>query len=485
MRGTFIKFGIFAVVMALLTGVPVRHLRPSTEPVRRTAIRRCSPTRRGSKTGDTVRVAGIRVGTVQDVSLQPDRKVLVKFDADRDIVLTAGTKAADPLSQPGRRSLPRTRRRPGSTKILPAGSQIPVDRTAPALDLDLLLGGLKPVIQGLNPQDVNALTGIADADPAGPGRHHRIAVLQDVVVLECVGGQQPGDRAAHRRPQHGRCTRSPRTATSSPARSTTSSSWSAGCRRTAIRSARPSRRSTTEPPRWPTCSIEARPPLAGTVDQLNRLAPLLDADKASLDATLQRRARATTANWRGSAPTARSSPTTSAESTFRASDLQGRTVGVPVDQARDGEVRGDLMLKYRGSNLIRAGFIGVVLIILVIAVGLQPERLISSGRPSLRYQALFTEGRRPGRRQRRDGVGHQGRLGHRRSNSRTAMRWSVSPSTASTRSARRPPRTSAPERCSASGCWPWSPAGSGTLRPSRRHPDHPHVVAVLVDRRGQ
>ena len=33
------------------------------------------------ETGDTVRVAGIRVGTVQDVSLQADRDVLVKFDA--------------------------------------------------------------------------------------------------------------------------------------------------------------------------------------------------------------------------------------------------------------------------------------------------------------------------------------------------------------------------------------------------------------------
>ena len=45
------------------------------------------------ETGDTVRVAGIRVGTVKDVSLRPDRKVLVKFDADRNIVLTTGTKA--------------------------------------------------------------------------------------------------------------------------------------------------------------------------------------------------------------------------------------------------------------------------------------------------------------------------------------------------------------------------------------------------------
>ncbi|OBI78517.1 MCE family protein [Mycobacterium sp. E740] len=48
------------------------------------------------------------------------------------------------------------------------------------------------------------------------------------------------------------------------------------------------------------------------------------------------------------------------------------------------------MLKYRGAQLMRAGVIGVVLIILVITVGLQPERLISWA-TSLRYEALFTE----------------------------------------------------------------------------------------------
>lgn len=48
------------------------------------------------------------------------------------------------------------------------------------------------------------------------------------------------------------------------------------------------------------------------------------------------------------------------------------------------------MQRYRGSQLIRAGFIGVVLIILVIAVGLQPERLYQWA-TSLRYQAAFTE----------------------------------------------------------------------------------------------
>ena len=110
------------------------------------------------KTGDSVRVAGIRVGTVENVSLQGDNNVLVNFDTDRNIKLTTGTKAAVRyLNLVGDRYMELVDG-PGSTRMMPAGSQIPVDRTEPALDLDLLLGGLKPVIQGLNPQDVNALT---------------------------------------------------------------------------------------------------------------------------------------------------------------------------------------------------------------------------------------------------------------------------------------------------------------------------------------
>ena len=48
------------------------------------------------------------------------------------------------------------------------------------------------------------------------------------------------------------------------------------------------------------------------------------------------------------------------------------------------------MLKYRGARLARAGFLGVVLAILIIVVGLQPERLLSYA-TALKYQALFTE----------------------------------------------------------------------------------------------
>jgi phospholipid/cholesterol/gamma-HCH transport system substrate-binding protein len=48
------------------------------------------------------------------------------------------------------------------------------------------------------------------------------------------------------------------------------------------------------------------------------------------------------------------------------------------------------MLKYRGSRLIRAGFIGVVLVILVIAVGLAPQRLLMWA-TDVRYQAVFSD----------------------------------------------------------------------------------------------
>ena len=48
------------------------------------------------------------------------------------------------------------------------------------------------------------------------------------------------------------------------------------------------------------------------------------------------------------------------------------------------------MLKYRDAKHIRSGFIGAVLIMLIIAVGLAPERLVSWA-TTIHYQALFSE----------------------------------------------------------------------------------------------
>jgi phospholipid/cholesterol/gamma-HCH transport system substrate-binding protein len=155
--GPAIKFGLFAVVMSVMTAflfvVFGQYRAGSTEDYSAVFIDAAS-----LKSGDSVRVSGIRVGTVAKVSLQSNKTVVVSFDTDRDVALTTGTKAVVRyLNLVGDRYLELVDG-PGSTRLLPAGAQIPIERTAPALDLDLLLGGLKPVIHGLNPQDVNALT---------------------------------------------------------------------------------------------------------------------------------------------------------------------------------------------------------------------------------------------------------------------------------------------------------------------------------------
>src|SRR3954451_17829032 len=46
------------------------------------------------------------------------------------------------------------------------------------------------------------------------------------------------------------------------------------------------------------------------------------------------------------------------------------------------------MLKYLGPQLVRSGFIGAMLIILVIVIGLNPERLLGWA-TTVRYRALF------------------------------------------------------------------------------------------------
>jgi phospholipid/cholesterol/gamma-HCH transport system substrate-binding protein len=323
---TLVKFTIFGLVMVFFTA----SLFFIFGEVRTGAARGYSAVFNDAsrlEAGDTVRVAGIRVGTVQDVSLQPDRKVVVEFDADRNVVLTTGTKAAIRyLNLVGDRYLELIDT-PGSTKILPAGAQIPVDRTAPALDLDLLLGGLKPVIQGLNPQDVNALSASLIQILQGQGgtleslfsktssfsnsladNNQVIEQLIDDLrtVLDTLS--KDGDEfsgAIDRLEQLVSGLSADRDpigeAITSLDNGTASLADLLG---------------------------RARPPLAGTIDQLNRLAPLLDGDKERLDATIERAPEIYHKLARVGSYGA-FFPYYICGIAFRASDLEGRTVQFP------------------------------------------------------------------------------------------------------------------------------------------------------------
>lgn len=111
----------------------------------------------GLQSGDLVRVAGVRVGQVDSLSVKEGNLVEVGFHVDEDQQLTDSTQVLVRYENLlGDRYL-ELAQQPGTGAPLPEGTTIPVGRTTPALDLDVLLNGFKPLFQGLSPTQVNEL----------------------------------------------------------------------------------------------------------------------------------------------------------------------------------------------------------------------------------------------------------------------------------------------------------------------------------------
>jgi phospholipid/cholesterol/gamma-HCH transport system substrate-binding protein len=123
----------------------------------------------GLEGGNFVRIAGVEVGKVKNISVQPDSTVHVEFGVDDSVVLTEGNKAViryDDLI--GTRYLA-VEEGAGGVKRLSSGATIPLSRTEPALDLDALIGGLRPLFRALDPDQINGLTGALIAAFQGQG----------------------------------------------------------------------------------------------------------------------------------------------------------------------------------------------------------------------------------------------------------------------------------------------------------------------------
>ena len=325
LRPTLVKFGVFGVVMAVLTACLVfifgQYQTGSTKDYSAVFANASR-----LKAGQSVRVGGMRVGTVNSVKLQKDKTALVTFDADPAVRLTDGSRAAVRyLNLVGDRYLELIDG-PGDG-LLPPGSQIPKERTSSALDLDLLLGGLKPVIRGLNPQDVNALSASLIQIFQGQGgtlqsllsntsgfttalAEHRqtIQALIDnlrtlLATLAKEGDKFSGTidkleklvtRLAAERDPIGTAIESLNNGTASVAGLLT----------------------------------DARPPLAGTIEQLNRLVINMDGQKDRLDASLQKAPE----NYRKLIRTGSYGSFFNyyiCQLTWRVTDLQGRTAEFP------------------------------------------------------------------------------------------------------------------------------------------------------------
>jgi len=155
---SLIKLIVFIVVTVLATGVlaaTIGNFRFGGS----TAYRALFTDATGLMKGDDVRIAGVRVGEIDGVSVtrHGDRSLaLVSFSVQSDRPLADST-----LAQIRYRNLVGQRyvalsEGAGSGERLGADGTIPLRQTQPALDLTVLFNGFKPLFAALNPDDVNA-----------------------------------------------------------------------------------------------------------------------------------------------------------------------------------------------------------------------------------------------------------------------------------------------------------------------------------------
>ena len=157
--GTVVRLGILSLVLLLFTVVIIvvfgqmRFDRTNGYSAEFTNIS-------GLRAGQFVRASGVEIGKVSSVRLvDGGKRAQVDFSIDRSVPLYQSTTAQIRyLNLIGDRYLELKRGEgEGSDRVLPAGGFIPVSRTSPALDLDALIGGFKPLFRALDPDKVNSI----------------------------------------------------------------------------------------------------------------------------------------------------------------------------------------------------------------------------------------------------------------------------------------------------------------------------------------
>lgn len=147
-------FVVISAVCAVMMSAQLRGGQPSGRPY--AALFTDSS---NLKEGSDVRAAGVIVGRVESVEVQPDNLIKVGFEVRTEVPMTASTRAMIRYKNlTGDRYL-ELAPGAGASTALPVGGVIPASRTTPALDLDTLYNGFAPLFEGLQPAQINQLTG--------------------------------------------------------------------------------------------------------------------------------------------------------------------------------------------------------------------------------------------------------------------------------------------------------------------------------------
>jgi phospholipid/cholesterol/gamma-HCH transport system substrate-binding protein len=113
----------------------------------------------GLNTGDDIRIAGVRIGQVDAISVVNKRQAEVTFSIDATRTLPASVTAAVMYRNLlGQRYIALGQGTGAVDATLPVNGTIPVAQTSPPLDLTELFNGFKPLFQAMSPNDVNQLS---------------------------------------------------------------------------------------------------------------------------------------------------------------------------------------------------------------------------------------------------------------------------------------------------------------------------------------
>ncbi|MDN3357845.1 MCE family protein [Actinomadura sp. DC4] len=157
--GPLAKSAVFIVVTTLATAVLALSIAGTG--VGRTAAYNATFTDvTGLNTGDSVRIAGVRVGQVEHIAVTNRRLARVRFSVVSGRTLPGSVTASIKyLNLVGQRYVELDQGVGAVGASLRPGGTIPVERTAPALNLTQLFNGFQPLFQALSPKDVNQLSG--------------------------------------------------------------------------------------------------------------------------------------------------------------------------------------------------------------------------------------------------------------------------------------------------------------------------------------
>ena len=183
-RATCIKLGAFATAM-ILVFIGLVAVFSKFQGTRTNSYAAEFTSASSLKSGAKVKIAGVDVGSVKSVGLTDDNLAELKFTVDRKFPLPKSVQAFiryENLTGDRYVELRRGTGDPGA--FLSPGATLPTSQTEPALDLDKLLGGFKPLFRTLDGAQVNELSNsliqVFQGDEMGPAINHLLRTTAEL-----------------------------------------------------------------------------------------------------------------------------------------------------------------------------------------------------------------------------------------------------------------------------------------------------------------